>query len=49
MVAWGDDDAICERVQAQWDAGADHVCIQMLGETGVPDLATLERVAAKIG
>src|ERR1700736_3702492 len=27
-VAWGDEDAIRARVQAHWDAGADHVCIQ---------------------
>src|ERR1700736_3404279 len=27
-VAWGDEAAIRARVQAHWDAGADHVCIQ---------------------
>jgi len=30
MVAWGDEDAIRARIQAHWDAGADHVCIQPL-------------------
>jgi len=30
FVAWGDDTAIRERVQAHRDAGADHVCIQVL-------------------
>lgn len=30
LVAWGDDGAIRERVQAHRDAGADHVCIQVL-------------------
>ena len=30
LVAWGDDAAIRERVQAHRDAGADHVCIQVL-------------------
>lgn len=49
MVAWGDDDAICARVQAHWDAGADHVCIQMLSETGKPDIAALTRIADCIG
>ncbi|MBM3675551.1 MAG: LLM class F420-dependent oxidoreductase [Actinobacteria bacterium] len=38
LVAWGDVDAITARVQAHFDAGADHVCIQVLtAETlGVP-------------
>ncbi len=30
IVAWGDEAAIRKRVQAHWDAGADHVCIQPL-------------------
>jgi probable F420-dependent oxidoreductase len=30
LVAWGDEDAIVARVQEQRDAGADHVCIQVL-------------------
>ena len=29
LVAWGDEDAIVERVQAHRDAGADHVCVQV--------------------
>jgi probable F420-dependent oxidoreductase len=36
VVAWGDDAAIRARLQAHWDAGADHVCIQALGGTGKP-------------
>jgi len=32
IVAWGDEAAIVERVQAHLDAGADHVCVQVLGE-----------------
>ncbi len=31
IVAWGDEDAIVGRVQAHLDAGADHVCVQVLG------------------
>ena len=31
FVAWGDEDAIHQRVQEHRDAGADHVCIQALG------------------
>jgi probable F420-dependent oxidoreductase len=30
IVAWGDIDAIARRVQAMHDAGADHVCIQVI-------------------
>jgi probable F420-dependent oxidoreductase len=30
VVAWGRPDAIAERVQAHLDAGADHVCLQVL-------------------
>ncbi len=30
LVAWGDEAAIAARVQAHRDAGADHVCIQVL-------------------
>jgi probable F420-dependent oxidoreductase len=32
LVAWGDDATIAARVQAHRDAGADHVCIQVLTE-----------------
>ncbi len=31
VVAWGDIDAIVRRVRDHHDAGADHVCIQVLG------------------
>jgi probable F420-dependent oxidoreductase len=31
IVAWGDEQAIAERVKAHLDAGADHVCIQVVG------------------
>lgn len=30
LVAWGDEQAIADRVQAHHEAGADHVCIQVL-------------------
>jgi probable F420-dependent oxidoreductase len=30
FVAWGGEDAIVDRVQAHRDAGADHVCVQVL-------------------
>jgi probable F420-dependent oxidoreductase len=34
IVAWGDEEAIAARVQAHHDAGADHVCIQVLPAPG---------------
>ena len=38
LVAWGDLDAVAARVRAQHDAGADHVCLQVLNddENAVP-------------
>jgi probable F420-dependent oxidoreductase len=30
VIAWGDETAIRARIQAHWDAGADHVCIQAI-------------------
>jgi probable F420-dependent oxidoreductase len=34
LVAWGDVEAIAARVAQHRDAGADHVCIQVLGDEG---------------
>lgn len=37
IVAWGDDDAVAARIQAHLDAGADHVCVQVVTDgTDVP-------------
>ncbi len=47
IVAWGDEEALAERVRQHWQAGADHVCIQALrkdGENGF-DLETVKRLA----
>lgn len=43
IVAWGDGEAIAERVRSHLEAGADHVGIQMLSDEAFPldDLATL--------
>jgi probable F420-dependent oxidoreductase len=51
IVAWGDEQVIRDRIQAHWDAGADHVCIQPFrpdGEGG-PDLRVLELLAPAKG
>ncbi|HEY6277799.1 MAG TPA: LLM class F420-dependent oxidoreductase [Streptosporangiaceae bacterium] len=37
LVAWGDEAAIARRVREHYQAGADHVCVQVLtGEPGLP-------------
>lgn len=48
IVAWGDADAVRTRVQAHFDAGADHVCIQALSEgtREVPDVQWRELAPA---
>jgi probable F420-dependent oxidoreductase len=44
VVAWGDEDAVRARVQAHWDAGADHVCIQCLPRAGMRITRADERI-----
>lgn len=36
LIAWGDVVAVAARVQQHRDAGADHVCVQVLNEPGAP-------------
>ena len=38
IVAWGDEAAIARRVQEHFDAGADHVCIQVVAPRGFQEL-----------
>jgi probable F420-dependent oxidoreductase len=46
LVAWGDEDAIAARVRKHHDAGADHVCLQVLGaEAGELALDDIRRLA----
>ncbi|MYB20156.1 MAG: TIGR03620 family F420-dependent LLM class oxidoreductase [Holophagales bacterium] len=47
LVAWGTEDQVRERIQAHWDAGADHVCIQAFRPDGKPgaDLDALAKLA----
>jgi probable F420-dependent oxidoreductase len=50
--AWGDMDAIRARVQAHFDAGASHVCIQPVNPNGVfgdPDFNVLDGLAPSKG
>jgi probable F420-dependent oxidoreductase len=48
IVACGDVDAVRQRVQAHFDAGASHVCVQVLGDkpTDVPEAAWRDLAAA---
>lgn len=36
LIAWGDESAIAERIADHRSAGADHVCLQVPGATGLP-------------
>jgi probable F420-dependent oxidoreductase len=47
LIAWGDDDAIRSRVEEHRDAGADHVCVQVLtGDFVAHPVAEWRRLAA---
>ena len=48
MVAWGNEAAIRQRIQAHFDAGASHVCIQPLHPGGgpLPDFNALAALAS---
>ena len=47
IVAWGDEDAIRARLEAHWQAGADHVCVQAIGRAAQPDERLLQRLAPR--
>ena len=47
-VAWGDEEAIRQRVQAHLDAGADHVCIQVAAPWDEVPAEQLRRLAAAL-
>jgi probable F420-dependent oxidoreductase len=47
VVAWGDEKAIRTRIQEHWQAGADHVCVQAVGPTLLPDERLLALLAPR--
>jgi probable F420-dependent oxidoreductase len=49
VVAWGGEDVIRQRVEAHFNAGATHVCIQAIRADGQPgpDVAAIERLAPR--
>ena len=47
LVVHGDEDAVLERVNEHREAGADHVCLQVLGdETYAPPFEEWRRLSA---
>jgi probable F420-dependent oxidoreductase len=45
LIAWGDERAIRSRLEAHWQAGADHVCVQAIGREGACDERLLALLA----
>ena len=49
IVAWGDVDAVARRIKAHHDAGADHVCLQVLGaDPRIPPRPQWKELAAAL-
>jgi probable F420-dependent oxidoreductase len=48
LVAWGDEDAIEARLREHREAGANHVCIQVLSEEGMLPITAWRRLAAAL-
>jgi len=48
ITPWGSDEHIADAVRAHLDAGADHVCVQVIPQRDDPR-PTLERLAAALG
>jgi probable F420-dependent oxidoreductase len=46
LVAWGDEAAVARRVQEHHDAGADHVCIQVVTAPDAPPDRAMEMLRA---
>ena len=45
VIAWGDEKAIRRRLEEHWQAGADHICVQPIGATHLPDERVLSLLA----
>jgi probable F420-dependent oxidoreductase len=45
VIAWGDEKTVRARIQEHLQAGADHVCVQAIGPTALPDDHLLELLA----
>lgn len=49
LVAWGDVEKVLARIDEHHQAGADHVCVQVLGPTGEIPLAGYRALAEALG
>jgi probable F420-dependent oxidoreductase len=47
VIVWGDEKAIRKRIDEHWQAGADHVCVQAIGQTALPDERLLGLLAPR--
>ena len=47
VVIWGDEKTIRARIDEHWRAGADHVCVQAIGQTALPDERLLALLAPR--
>ena len=45
VLVWGDESAIRARLEEHWQAGADHVCVQAISSSHVPDDQVLRLLA----
>jgi probable F420-dependent oxidoreductase len=45
VIVWGDEKTVRARIQEHLQAGADHVCVQAIGPTALPDDHLLELLA----
>ncbi len=45
VLVWGDEKAIRARIDEHWQAGADHVCVQAIGQTALADERLLALLA----
>jgi probable F420-dependent oxidoreductase len=48
VIVWGDEKAIRSRIDEHWQAGADHVCVQALGQTARFDESLLALLAPRL-
>ena len=47
-MAWGDEATVAARVQAHLDAGADHVCLQVIAPGYAPGVEQWRRLAPAV-
>jgi len=45
LTAWGSIDQICDRAKAHFDAGADHVIVQVISEEDTPPIDAWRELA----